>query len=191
MIEAGEPSFDDRGDGLDGFDEPPFQTEWSDAMESLDVLGLTCVSMLWSSLQVYFLAWEARSQVCWEPGERTQLFRKQGVRGYVDHIVQRLAVPGNDCPADLDLLEQVVLVRNAVQHPDRLTDLIPQHRRSDLMKHPRPFFMTDSEGVFLTGKLADVSFMQPRVRVSAAQLMHAVDEAEALGCWMAEHLERR
>ena len=73
-----------------------------------------------------------------------------------------------NCPAKLELLEQVILARNAAQHLDKITDLIPEHRRNDLDKHPRPFFMTESESRFLEGHLAEVSSLVHRVGISGA-----------------------
>ena len=67
----------------------------------------------------------------------------------MNHVERLLNLPRGNIPAKLELLEQVILARNAAQHPDKITDLIPEHRRNDLEKHPRPFFMTESESRFL------------------------------------------
>ena len=192
-IEDGKPPYADTDDLLDESAEPPYQAEWGHAKDSLEVLGLTCVSMLAASLHAYFLAWEAELGVKWEKEkrEREKLFKQKGLAGYVNELERLLKLPCGNCPAKLELLEQVILARNAAQHPDKITDLIPEHRKSDLEKHPRPFFMTEGESTLLEGDLADVSFLVPRVRISQGQLRHVVDEAESLAIWLDTHLHSR
>lgn len=188
-IKGGEPPFD----GVDGsaheYDEPPFQDEWAGARQSLEVLGLTCISMLSASINAYFLVWEAEAGLKWDQDERSTLFRKSGIRGYVRMIEELLNLPVDQCPADLVLMEQVILARNATQHPDRIADLIPRHRRSDLKKYPQPFFITEFESIFLQGELADISLFIPRIRVSQEKLLHALEESETLAAWLDERLQ--
>ena len=188
-IEAGEPPYDEPDDAIRAYDEPPYQAEWAGSKEALEVLGLTCVSMLSASLHAYVLAWEADLGVGLEPKKRSRLVRKQGVAGYFREMESLLNLPSETCPADLDLMEQVTLARNAVQHPARLRDMVPQHPQRDLKKNPRPFFMSAFERGFLEGELADVSFLVPRVRASREQLLCALDEAEKLAIWWSERLQ--
>ncbi len=191
-IEDGKPPYDDP-DVYNESGEPPYQAEWGRAKDSLEVLGLTCVSLLSASLDLYLRAWEKELGVKWEEEkrEREKLFKQKGLVGYVSELERLLNLPRGDCPADLDLLEQVTLARNAAQHPAKITDLIPAHRKDDLEKHPRPFFMTESESTFLEGDLAEVSFLVPRVRISHEQLLHVVDEAESLAIWLNGHFHSR
>ena len=44
--------------------------------------------------------------------------------------------------------------------------------------------MSEFEGAYLDGDLAEVAFLVPRVRVSREQLMRVVDEAERLAVWL-------
>ena len=188
-IENCKPPYDDPDDPLYESEEPPYLAEWAGAKDSLEVLGLTCVSMLSASLHAYLRVWEAELGTLWENREREKLFQQKGLKGYVHEMERRLELPCGDCPAELELLEQVILARNAAQHPDKITDLIPRYRRSHLKKYPRPFFMTESESMFLEGDLADISFLVPGVRISREQLLRVVDEAERLATWLAEHLQ--
>lgn len=187
-IEDGKPPYDGPDDPLYESSEPPYMAEWAAAKDSLEVLGLTCVSMLSASLEAYFLVWEAKLRIVWDKGERNKLFQQKGMTGYVNELERLLGLPHGNCPAELKLLEQVTLARNAAQHPDQITQLIPEHRKSDLEKHPRPFFMNESESTFLEDDLAQVSFLVPRVRISREQLLHVVDEAERLATWSAAQL---
>ena len=182
-ISEGEAPYDDPPYEESG--EPPYMEEWRDAKEALDVLGLTCVSMLSEALKVFLLAWESAIGVHWEQGERNNLFRKHGLKGYVSSLGAMRLTP-SPCPADLDLLEQVILARNAAQHPDELTQLVPKHRRADLVKHPRPFFMDEAESVYMEGDLADVPFLVPRMRVSPEKLYRATDEVDKFAAWLDE-----
>lgn len=185
-IEAGSPPYDNPPCDSD---EPPFQAEWAAAKESLEVLGLMCVSMLSGSLQVYFRAWEAEMGVGWKKREREDLLRQEGLSGYLHYLEHDfLKVPSGHCPAKLDLLEEVTLARNASQHPDKINQLVPEHRKSDLEKHPVPFFMTEEDSTFLTGELADIPFLVPRIRVSREHLFQVVDEAETLAMWLNTYL---
>ena len=59
-IEAKEPPFDDPPYSEDG--EPPYVEEWIAASEAQEVLGRTCLSMLSTSLQLYFMTWEKNSR---------------------------------------------------------------------------------------------------------------------------------
>ena len=189
MIENREHPYDTSDNGQYEYDEPPYLSELKSAQESMDVLGLACVSMLSASLHAYFLEWEGEIAVVWEQDERKRLFKREGVKGYVREV-QRLTSPRlDDCPADLDLIEQITLARNAAQHPKGITDLIPRHRHSDLEKFPRPFFMNEFESRFLEGELADISFLVPRVRVSGDRLVRVLKEAEKLATWLDERRE--
>ncbi len=184
MIEKREHPYDTSDNGQYEDNEPPYLSEWTGAQESMDVLGLMCISMLSGSLHAYFLEWEDEIGVVWEQRERAQFLKREGVKGYVREAQGLTSPKLDDCPADLDLIEQIILARNAAQHPEGITDLIPHHRRSDLKKYPRPFFMNEFESKFLEGELADISFLVPRVRVSGEQLKRVLDEAEKLAAWL-------
>ena len=195
-IEAAQPPYDSPP--YDESGEPPFMREWVQADEGIEVVGLTCVSMLSASLQAYFLAWEREIAVEWAPNERNRVWRKGGLSGYVSAMEQALELPPGRCPADIEILEQATLARNAVQHPDRITDLIPQHRKRDLKRYPRPFFMSPSESLHLEaaradgrgdeGDLEDVSFLVPRVHVPREKLHRALAEADRLARWLDDQL---
>ena len=46
----------------------------------------------------------------------------------MNQLERLLKLPCGNCPAKLELLEQLTLARNAAQHPGKITDLIPEHR---------------------------------------------------------------
>ena len=98
--------------------EPPFLSEWVDASELLEVTGRCCISMLSASLQLYFKAWERELGLsCGK--EFAAEFKKEGlVSGYRACLAERVGVDWSCCPADLTIIEQVVLARNRDQHPE-------------------------------------------------------------------------
>ena len=108
--------------------EPAFLSEWIEARDFIEITGRTCVSLLSGSLQLYLRTWDQMlSLKCSD--EFGSQFRNGGfVGGYRACFARKLRLPWNDCPADLELIEQVVLsVRNRDQHPDSITTLRVSH----------------------------------------------------------------
>ena len=119
MIEAEEdpykPPYSEDG-------EPAFMEEWQEAQSALEVLGRTCVSMLSASLKLYLETW--RRELGIDCTEFKSTFRNKGVlRGYRECFERRLQLKWDECPADFDILEQVILARNRDQHPEHIARL--------------------------------------------------------------------
>lgn len=184
-IEAGEPPFEAP---YDESDEPPYYVEWEEAKESVEVLGQTCLSMLSASLKLYFVTWEKELPVCMSADERKRLFKHGFLDGYKACLGTLVGVPWDECPADLELVEQVVLARNAVQHPVDITRLRPLHPSRDLRKRRSPFFMDDLGRAYTEGDFAEIAWLNPAVSVSAKQLFAAVEETESLVDWLEPQL---
>ena len=147
LIDAGEAPFEPPY-SEDG--EPPFLLEWQEADDSLHLLGYACVSTLSDTLKVFFGEWERLTGVTTDPAT-AKVFKKQGfVAGYRALFEQRLGVQLADSGVDLELLEQVVLVRNRVQHQDSLTMNRPSHSKAELARLKSPFFLDDHERQTLT-----------------------------------------
>ena len=184
-IQAGELPFEPPyGDS----DEPPYYVEWEEAKESLEVLGQTCVSMLSASLKLYFLTWEKELGVRMSGRERKRAFKHGFLSGYKAYFGTLVGVSWGECPADFELVEQVVLARNAVQHPADITRLRPVHPSRDLRKRRTPFFIDDFGREYTEGDFAEISWLNPAVSVSGGQLLAAVEETESLAEWLEPHL---
>ena len=117
-IEAGEepyvPPYSEDG-------EPPFLSEWIDADELLEVTGRCCLSMLSASLQLYFRTWERNLGLSCGKTFKAE-FRDGGiVGGYRACLASCADIDWSQCPADLEIIEQVVLARNRDQHPESIT----------------------------------------------------------------------
>ena len=145
-IEAEEEPFEPPSyDEYDG--EPPYLAEWMETDDSLHILAYSCVSMLAAALQLYFKTWES------ELGKPTSdlfkaEFKNNGwLAGYKAYFAYYLGIRFEDCPANLELLEEVVLARNRVQHPDSITNLRDRYSISDLRKLAHPFFLDEATGI--------------------------------------------
>ena len=169
--------------------EPPFLGEWVEARDSLGVLGLSCVSMLSASLKLYFSDWERELRIEWAPGERRRLFKSGILLGFRSCFERVTTVSWEACPADLDLVEQVVLARNRDQHPDSITSMSARYNDHFLDKHPSPFFVDDAERVlFADLELGDIPWLKPKLHVSREALYNAIDESRRLAEWIEDQL---
>lgn len=186
-IEASEPPFEPPY-SEDG--EPPFMEEWSQADIEVEVLGRTCVSMLSDSLKLYFLTWEKN---LWIEPPCQKCFRSEFgngfLSGYLACFGKALEVAWEDCPADLKVLEQVILARNRSQHPESLTSMGVSHDEATWEKHPRLFFARSSEANTTPNSDETGSFMlNPSIHVSRENLFSAIEQVELLAAWLEERM---
>ena len=182
-IEKGAPPFDDPPYSEDG--EPAYLVEWIEASEALEVLGRTCLSMLSPSLQLYFRTWEQQLGIRWDEGERKRAFQKGFLKGYLTCFEQVAGIVRKDCPADLDLIEQVILARNRDQHPEDITSMRVTHGRMKTDTPGNQFFMSERDrAMFSDPEMQNLSFLDPAVHVSGEQLFAAILEAEHLADWL-------
>lgn len=168
-------------------EEPPYLDEWLKADEGLEVLGRTCLSMLSPSLHLYFMFWESELRVKWEEEERKTAFKEGFLHGYrycFESITNR---SWDECPADLELIEQITLARNRDQYPDDITTMMVGHSTKDLKKYPRPFFISETERrMNYAAEIEDGFLMNPTISLSEESLHEAINEVETLACWVEE-----
>jgi len=170
--------------------EPPFLEEWMNADAALEILGLTCVSLLSDSLKLYFAALQERV-IGFSFKSKKTAFRNGFPAAYRAALGEILDTDWSDCPADWDIIEQIVLARNRGQHGECLTSIRPTYDRAMLEKHPRPIFVSKAELSCLTteeGSLA--SFLMPSIRISRETLFEAIRQVEALAEWIEEKNDR-
>lgn len=187
-IEVGEAPYDSFDDEVD--DGPPFEIEWQYAERSLETLGLTCVSMLSASLQLYFMHWEKELGVDWRSDPKQKTYFKNGfLRGYKRRIEELLKYNWTDSGVDIDVLEQVIMARNRGQHPNHISNLGVQYTSADREKFPLPFFLSDTERAMLSdAEMATINWLEPSVHVSRDNLFHAIEQTDALATWLEKHL---
>ena len=186
-IQDGEPPFDNMPYREDG--EPPYLERWIEADEALEVLGRTCLSMLSASLKLYFITWEKELEIVCKNDERKQAFKNGFLQGYKYCFEGALGVSWNDCPANFDLIEQIILARNRDQHPEEISSMRVTYGKDDLQKYPRPFFLSDTDQNFQNHSEIDLGFwMSPSVHVSREMLYCAIAETEALADWLEKYM---
>ncbi|WP_296235747.1 hypothetical protein [uncultured Pseudomonas sp.] len=164
--------------------EPAFLTEWLEANELLEVTGRCCVSMLSATLQLYLNTWDRILGLQCGVGFKAD-FRTAGlVGGYMRCLTERLGLDWSACPADLAIIEQVVLARNRDQHPESITTLRVTHADQDRVRHPRPFFLNARDAEVIDEGNASDLWMSPSLHVPHDKLMAAITNVEALCEWL-------
>jgi sulfur relay (sulfurtransferase) DsrF/TusC family protein len=170
------PSFADSG-------EPPFLAEWQEAKAALDSVGISALSMIASSVQLFLDHWVSRLEA-----PDTKFKRKHRKRGWFHAyklIISQVGLSLDNCPADIDLIEQCVLVRNRGQHPEHLTILNISHSHSDLDKYPCPYFVsgTDARIIELEGEERSW-WLTPAVYVNEEKLSKLIFEVKTFCDWL-------
>lgn len=94
----------------------------------------------------------------------------------------------SQCPANLEIIEQVVLARNRDQHPEIITSVRMAPAEKDRQRFPRPFFMNEREAVLSEGGDEPTLFMPPSVHVTGDKLMTAIEQVERLCEWLEERM---
>lgn len=174
--------------------EPPFLEEWLEADESLHVLAYSCVSMLAAALHLYLKTWERQSGIPLDKSLKKSEFKKNGwLKGYKAHFASRLSIDFDAGPANLGMLEEVVLARNRIEHPSLITSHRTQYDDADLEKLRHPFFVDEREAALLTD--VDESekswLIPPTLHVTAEKLFAALAEVESFVEWFEGEIETR
>lgn len=166
--------------------EPAFLQEYQEATAGIEIVGQTCISMLSEALKAFFRAHERDLRLDFEKmlgeEEYAKVFKKGFIKGYRTCFERFLRVNWTRCPADLRLLEQIVLARNDSQHGGHITLMRATHSPTTLRRYPAAFFVNDAERSLMSGD-GKGWLGGPTVNVSRSQLEHAIAEVEKLGTW--------
>jgi len=146
-IEAGEPPFDNPP--WDESGEPPYQIEWSEAAEGRIVAGRSCISLLKIAMHAFFKAWERELSITMDDKERKKIFARGILHGYRHVFEYFTKTDWNDSGVDLELLEQVILARNADQHEGDITTVHAAHPAEDRSRFRRLFFIGEDDRTYL------------------------------------------
>ena len=145
-IELGQAPFDNPPINEKEDFEPPFLEEWSDANTAVEILGLSCISMLSDFLKLYFnTLGNSVIGFCLGEQEKATATKHGFVAAFKAALSQILDTDWADCPVRFDVIEQVVLARNRAQHGGDLTSFHVSHDENGLSRHPRPFFASELE----------------------------------------------
>ena len=165
--------------------EPPFLTEWLEAKSGLETCGHHALSMISSSLQLFLKAWVNRLDR-YHGMTFNVNFKKNGwFNGYREIFIE-FGLNMSECPSNLNIVEQIPLVRNRIQHPQEITTMNISHLKSDLNKHPNPYFVQDSE-LLLTSEPEDQSWLfPPKISPTKEKIIEAIESVENLCSWLEE-----
>ena len=164
-------------------EEPPFLSEWIDAKSGLEVCGHHVLSMLASSLQLYLKAWVDRLDESHGMTFNVNFKKRGWLHGYYA-IFKEVGLDISTCPANLDLIEQILLVRNRVQHPKQLTTVNVSHSERDLKKTLSPYFIRESE-LTLTSEQENQSWMfPPTISPKKEEIIEAILNIEKFSSWL-------
>lgn len=181
--------------------EPYFLQELYEVDESLQILGYACVSMLSNLLKVYFQEWERLRIGKYDKKDCdiNKAFKDGGfLNGYKAYFAQ-CKVNFDDSPAKLEVLEQLILVRNKTQHMRSISWNIPwstsTYSIDELKKLSPSFFMDDyiasrlpniiaeaDEGSDAAAELHLLS-LSP-ITITGEKLFAAISEIEAFTEWL-------
>lgn len=179
--------------------EPPFLGEWEDAGNALDLLGQSVASFLSATLRLYIEHWveEVRRRAgdaqliaagvgVPRDAANAPAFKKGWLQGYRSYC-EKLHVNWADCPADLTLLEELALARNAVQHPTDITSMRVRQTKGDADRNPRGAFVDPVDLVLNENTARGSRFLRPpRLDFSAGTLANAFDAVDAFCEWLDE-----
>lgn len=186
-IEAAEPPYDNPP--WDDSGEPAFLSEWLDAATATEMLGAASIAMLSDSIKLYFNTLQKR-MIGFSFGKKSA-FKNGFVAAYRDALGEILDTDWTDCPVDFDLIEQIVLARNRVQHGEDITSFDVTYSEVMLTKHQRPFFIDDDElSVVTSAKGSMASLLMPTIRVNGPRLERAISEVKALADWIESRSEQ-
>lgn len=167
--------------------EPAFLEEWIEAEESLKVIGNSCITMLSAAFHLYLRTWQG-----WlgEPPNATykSAMKSNWFNGYKVYFKERSNVIFENCPCRLDLLEEITLARNAIQHQKYISNPRPHYSPADLEKLKSPFFIEDGQQHLLADMEEHESFwfMPPEINVTQEKLEAAISEVARFAKWLEE-----
>ncbi len=166
--------------------EPPFIEEWMDAQQGVETVGHACISMLSSSLHLFLKSWVTRLENVHGMKFNANFKKKGWFNGYIQ-IFSKLELSLSQCGANLDVVEQITLARNRVQHPDELTQWRLDHSECDLKRFPKPFFANETE-IEMASRDGDGSsawwLIRPCVKSSKGKIFEAINQVELLCAWL-------
>jgi hypothetical protein len=174
--------------------EPSYLGEWMDADAGIQIVGLSCVSLLSDSLHLYFSSLQHRviGFGFGDEESKKKAFKKGFVAAYTGILGYILETDWSDCPADLKVIEQVVLARNRGQHGGDRTSFRVSHDQHTLDKHPRPFFVNEHEreSWMEDDGTATSSLLMPSVEVTREALFAAIEHVEKLATWIEGRMDK-
>jgi len=142
--------------------------------------------MLSASFHLYFKTWEKRLRVPVDESLKP-IFKNSGwLVGYMAYFSKHFNVKFDGLPADLQILQEVLLLRNRAQHPEELAENLPSYSNDDLKKLSHPFFVDERElSLFSDLEGPERSWlMPPSFSVTPEKLHKAIIEVQRFTAWL-------
>ncbi len=164
--------------------EPEYLEEWIEADMGLNAVSHTCISMLSSSLHLFMKSWFDR--LIQNHGMKFEFdFKNNGWFNEYKRVLIDLEFPLYECESNLGILEQVVLARNRVQHPEEISDLRISHSKHDMKKYPNPFFVQENEVTMATEEEGNLFFwFPPTITATKEKIEEAISNVEIFASWL-------
>jgi len=180
-------------------DEPPFLEEWIKAENGAQIVGHACISMLAETLKLYLKLWEKRLKG--ELGEpyyavtNMDDWAATNKESWPAHALKKLGALGWDvssCPADTSILEQVILCRNCIQHPDSyfLGFLGIRYSEKDTDRFSKPLFSNELDLEMFSCDFKPGKFIRPSVSSAEGKILEAISQVEDFFSWLESEYER-
>lgn len=171
--------------------EPPFLGEWLEADASIQVLGSSCISMLSASLHLYLTEWHGRLGDPPGPGLKS-IFKKGWPNGYRAFYEAHGSDKFETGPFDFNLIVELVLARNNIQHPGDLTTHTYSYTDDDVRKLQSPFFVSERERD-LFEDIDDEGrwwLIRPSIHIDHDKFQQALSQVSAFVEWIETQSEK-
>jgi hypothetical protein len=165
--------------------EPAFQNEWIEADTSLQVLGHACISMLAAALHLYLETWAKELRLNCRASHGKVFKNKGWFHGYSVYFESCLGIQFDQTPANPSVLEEVVLARNRIAHPESILSAKANYAADDLGKLRRPLFLDErTSGLSDLPDLERFLLFPPMIHVTGEKLAFALAEVERFCTWL-------
>lgn len=160
--------------------------EYAQAWYGVEMIGVATLCMLSDSLKIFFSTLAKtldidRVKVDWSGGF---------VNGYRKIFGNLINEDWSSCPANIGVIEQIVMARNDAQHGRDLRDILPIHNSNTRIRYSNPFFINDVDSIIInTEFLEGLARMDLQISVTKERLFAAIDQVEILAEWMQFRLQ--
>ena len=181
-------------DVYDMEDPVPFEIEWQENRESLNVLGQCCLSLVQRSFKEFLAAFVARSN-CVRESEVPKLIGKQrGEKSWFDsyqrYFRQTYEIEWSRSPVSPNFLEEISLARNAVWHDGSVWDLTVKQDQKYYDRFPDSLFADDWEKETWPYTWSESLPYQPhKIDITADKLKLAIEAVRGFCSYLDEQWE--
>jgi hypothetical protein len=134
-IHNGEEPYNPAGPNVDPeSDEPPFVEEWIEADESVNIVGCSCLCLVQSVLLEYLREYLQELNRTLPNGTGNLLSR------YRSFFRDQLGIDWDRGPVPFDILEDLTLARNHIQHETKITSRYARQTSEYSRRFPKSLF---------------------------------------------------